>query len=130
LKRHQERVTLSGDVVEQIPPIRVGRLDQVQLPVALPFLHAKLAKASLLKIVMRFVPDKETAAMLGAELAAKAVPMLSCASHEIAGDAQVKRSITATCHDVDVTGLPMPNTVTCSCEGRNPVPPSPHHHNL
>src|SRR3546814_11859134 len=57
----QEHGCLLGDLFEQIAPAGVGCLDQAQLPVAFPFLHAKFAEAGLLKIVIGLVPAQEMA---------------------------------------------------------------------
>lgn len=88
----------------QIPPVWIGRLDELQLPHALPSLERLLPADCGCHRGMLFVPDEVVHAVLSRKAFGHIVSMLPDAFDEVSGHTDVERASHAARDDVD-TGL-------------------------
>jgi|SRR5215204_1358552 len=89
------RNQLSSDRVVEILPIRVLTLDQVDLPLAPPFLEFFLTRDGVRRIVIVFEPHKNVDTISGRKAANDIVLVFVYAPHEVARDTQVSRPMFA-----------------------------------
>ena len=86
--------------LRQIAPIRVCRLDQLNLPPALPVLDLLLARDRGVHRRGEFEPDERFDAIAAGEAAETAVAVLADALDQVRGDAGVERAVPRTRHDI------------------------------
>jgi|JI61114BRNA_FD_contig_31_5561480_length_823_multi_2_in_0_out_0_2 hypothetical protein len=119
-------------VLIQVTPARVHSLDFAELPIPFPFFHTQFSQTRFLQIIMRLVPNQQSAIIVSRKSVYPPVSMLEYSGDKVGGYAQIERSITPTGHDVDKSSfrpfgpsglLPSQEHVAflCSCEGRNLV---------
>ena len=90
--------------LRQIAPIRVRRLDQFDLPLALPVLVSRLARDRGVHRPGAFEPDERFDAVAFGEAVEAAAPMLADALDQVRSDAGVERAVARAGRDVS-TGL-------------------------
>ena len=92
-------------VFVQIAPMRIGLLDQAELPQAFPLLELLLTADRVTDVMERFVEDQPVHAMPPREARAQRGPVATDPLHQVAGDADVERTVALAAHNVDVVGL-------------------------
>jgi hypothetical protein len=90
------------DVRCEITPIRVGFLDQVELPNSVPFLELTLALECALPGFVAFKPDEHLDVVLSREARDCTDLMLPDSPREIVGHADIKCAVAAAGENVDV----------------------------
>jgi hypothetical protein len=90
-----------GERIEQIPPLRVLPMNQPHLPRTRPVLDHLLSLDRGANIVMLFKIDELLQVILLRETAYQTIAMFMAAPDEVAGDADVKRTIAAIGHYVN-----------------------------
>lgn len=85
----------------QIAPLRIGRLDQLDLPLALPILVSRLARDRGVHRPGEFEPDERFDAIAFGEAVEAAVAVLDDALDQVRGDAGVERAVAGAGHDID-----------------------------
>lgn len=85
----------------KVRPVRVGCLDNVQLPRAVPVLELLLAGNGGVHRGVHFVPDEALDRVAFGEAGKRRFAMLPQAGHEVGGHADVERSARLACKDVD-----------------------------
>ncbi len=76
-------------------PVRIGFLDQCDLPVAAPALDAFLAQDGVVDVAVLFEPNEDVHAVLAGESGQPLFAMIVCPEDEVVGDAGVERSVWA-----------------------------------
>lgn len=89
-----------SQLLRQIPPLRVRRLDQLDLPFALPVLDLLLARDRGVHRSGEFEPDERLHAIAVGEAAETAAPVLADALDQVRGDAGVERAMPRARHDI------------------------------
>ena len=89
----------------EILPVAFVPFDEVDLPVARPFLHRLLALDRCVDVVMDLVPDQAMDAVLSRQCATDTVAVFADASQEIIGDADVERAVMRASKHVDKIGV-------------------------
>ena len=79
----------------------VFSIDEIDLPVARPFLHRLLALDGRVDVVMHLVPDEPMNSVFARKRARRAVAVLGYAAQEIIGNADVERAVVPVCEQVD-----------------------------
>ena len=97
-QRHQ---LFLSECIEQIPPLGVLPVDQPHLPRTRPVLDRLLTLDRGANIVMLFKIDELLQVILLRKTAYQTVAMFMAAPDEVAGDADVKRTIAAVSHYVN-----------------------------
>ncbi len=87
--------------LRQIAPFRVRRLDQFDLPLALPVLDLLLARDRGVHRPGEFEPDERFDAVSFCEAVEAAAPMLAHALDQMGGDAGVERAVPRARHGID-----------------------------
>ena len=116
----------SPDLAVQIPPSRVGRLDQVQLPCTAPTLERFLTRNGRSHRLVRLVPDQRMNPIFLGESVHKIVLVLSDALHKIRRHADVERAVSLAGEDIDAGLLHGPSVLDSGVrrnDGANPVIP-------
>ena len=86
--------------LRQIAPFRVRRLDQLDLPLALPILDLLLARDRGVHRSGEFESDERLHAIAVGEAAETAVAVLTDALDQVRGDAGVERAVPRARHDM------------------------------
>ena len=86
--------------LRQIAPLRVRRLDQLDLPLALPILDLLLTRDRGVHRPGEFEPDERLHAIAVGEAAETAVAVLADALDQVRGDAGVERAVPRAGHDI------------------------------
>src|SRR5262249_33207295 len=94
----------SPQLVEEIAPLWIRLVDEIDLPVALPALEARLALDGDRHTFVSFEPYQALHPVPLGERRRTAVPMLKEAIDEIVRHADVQRAERLACQHVDVTG--------------------------
>src|SRR6185437_4944416 len=89
----------------QIPPSNIILLYQIHLPFPFVFLQTLLATDCLFDTVEDFVIDEQLHPISFCETRYHSLTVFPGASRKVVGDANIKRSISLACQDVDVIGL-------------------------
>src|SRR5690606_30069139 len=84
----------------EVLPLRVGVLDQLQLPGAVPALQRLLSPDRLSDEAVHFIPDQRLAAVTLGKAFYAVLPMLADAFVEVRGHADVKNAERATGQNV------------------------------
>ena len=98
-------VASSVDRREKIVPVRIGLLDEIELPRPLPGLESFLARDCVVDAVMALHVDQPFEAVSSAKIGPRPRPVLNDAGGEIGSDADVKRPARTVRHDVDIATL-------------------------
>ena len=104
----------SYDVPVQIPPRRVCRLNQVQLPLPTPALDRLLTRNRRFHRLVYLVPDQHMNPIFLREPIDKVALVLPDALHKIRRHADIQRAISLAGEDIDA-GLLHVNSVMYSC---------------
>src|SRR3546814_4346237 len=99
---------LSDQVGVKIEPVRIGLLDQSELPFAPPSLHALLVRNALLDRFAAFGPDETIQTISSAEIGTVAAATLEDALRQMRSHPNVHRAATTVSHDVDPTAATLP----------------------
>jgi len=92
-------------VVVEISPIRVGALDEVEFPLALPLLDLLFPTDRRLDRSVRLEPHQGVDAIARSEARDCLAPVLGHPLHQIRSHADVQRSIRLACQQIDVEHL-------------------------
>src|SRR5205823_7568130 len=109
---------LRRQVEIQIDPMRVVALDQVEFPLALPFLDLLFPADRRLDRVVRLEPDQSIDTIARCEAGHRLTLVLEHAPDEIGGHPHIKCSMGFACQQIDVEHLPSSGIV---CAFRRPV---------
>jgi hypothetical protein len=94
-----------NDVIVQVSPLRIYRLDKRKFPVTSPFLERFLARNGGLHRLVRFEPDQGVHVVLLCEACHEIVLMLPNALNKIGRHASIERTVLAAGEDIDTWQL-------------------------
>src|SRR5690606_28295634 len=97
-------VRASEQFIEQIAPARIGSLDQLQLPGAIPFLDLAFANEGVVPGRVKLVPDQAGAAILGGKPSEHLFAVFGRAIDVRVGRGGVERAVSLAGDDVGVEG--------------------------
>lgn len=86
--------------LRQVAPVRIRRLDQLDLPLALPVLDLLLARDRGVHRPGEFEPDERLYAIAVGEAPETSVAVLADALDQVRGDAGVERAVPRARHDI------------------------------
>ena len=93
-----------ADRLVQVVPFRILRLDQLDLPISLPLLELFLARNCGDRIVVDFEPDQLVDSISLREAGNRLALVLVHAANDVVRYAEVERSVSVACEEVDVVG--------------------------
>ena len=91
---------LEAEAYDQVDPVRIVLLDQVNLPRAVPALELLLARNRVFHRRVKFVPDQKLAAIPPGEALDGAFSMLPNPLRQVGRDADIQRAIASAGQDV------------------------------
>ena len=94
-----------ANILEQVSPLWIRLLDQLDLPLSIPTLQIRLALYRQLDLFEFFKPDELVQIVSRSECSADQLLMFGRPSHEIGGHANVERSARFVGHHINVGGI-------------------------